>query len=264
MNRIAIVATHHKSGTVWMSHTFRRIGKALDIKTVNTVDMVGLGDAGRVPPLIFCSAPKDPERFPQFFDGEDVRIFHVIRDPRDVAISAMHYHLRSEEKWLHRADPELGGATYQASLAALKTERTRYEFEMRFATARTVKQMLDWNYARSGNFEGRYEELIRDTEGSYFLRAVTLLGFSSEEAQVCVRVFLRNAIFGGRAERKTDFAHVRSGEPEQWRHIFDRELGEAFLARYGDALVRLGYEKDDSWLESLPAARPELDRPPLP
>lgn len=78
---------------------------------------------------------------------------------------------------------------------------------------------------------------------------------------LCRRMFLRTAIFGGNAKRKQEGKATdgRSGEPEQWRTVFDRKLGETFLAQFGDALVKLGYEKDYSWLDSLPAHRPELD-----
>jgi len=266
MNRIAIVATHHKTGTVWMAHTFRMIGEALGITVANAARLHMLAPAERVPPLIFCAAPNDLTRFPEMFEGEEVRILHVIRDPRDVLISGMHYHLRAEEKWLKRPDPELGGKTYSEALGALATDRERYAFEMRHATARTVTQMLAWNYARAESFECRYEELIRDSEGKLFGRAALHMGFARDELAVCRKTFRRYAIFGGEAqsERKGRIAHVRSGEPEQWKGVFNRALGEAFQTAFGDALIRLGYEKDEAWLSALPGHNPGLDAPSLP
>lgn len=261
MNRIAVVATHHKAGTVWMNHTFRMIGEALGIRVVHTAAPPPLESAERTAPLIFCAAHADAGGYPGLFDDAEVRVLHLIRDPRDILISSMHYHCRADEKWLLRANPELGGRSYREALTALPTERERYAFEMAHSTATNLAELLDWNYGRANSFECRYEDLIRDTERRLFSRIAAHLGFSKEELPVCRRIFWRHAIFGGKAERKRQgkIAHVRSGEPEQWRSVFDRSLGEAFLAQFDDALVRLGYETDASWLDRLPGTRAELD-----
>ena len=262
MNRIAIIATHHKGGTVWMSQTFRTIAKRLNIKFLPTLAFAALPEADRTPPLILNASNAREGLLPGLFDREDVRIFHLIRDPRDILISSMHYHRKAKENWLLRANPDLGGRTYQDALNACTSERERYDFEMQNATARNIATLLEWNYKRSNTFECRYEDLIRDSESELFLRIVEHLGFTQKNERArCGRIFWQHAIFGGKAEFKKEgnFAHVRSGEPEQWRDVFDRKLGEAFLTQFGDALVKLGYEKDDAWLKSLPMRRPRLD-----
>jgi len=173
----------------------------------------------------------------------------------------MHYHQNAKENWLLRTSAEFGGQTYQAALNACASERERYDFEMRNATSKNIGNMLGWDCTRANSLECHYENLIRDTESQLFLRIAKHLGFSEDERPMCGRVFWRNAIFGGKAKVKEErtFAHIRSGEPEQWRGVFDRKLGEAFLAQFGDVLVKLGYEKDDSWLGGLPAKRGDLD-----
>lgn len=261
MNRIAVIATHHKSGTVWMNHTFRLIGEKLGIRFLPTLAFSAIPEAERVAPLMLSASNGREGMDTGLFDGEDVCIFHLIRDPRDVLISSMHYHLRADERWLLRADPQFGGRTYREAINALPTERARYIFEMQHSTSKNLRNMLDWDYNRPNSMECRYEDIIRDIESSLFLRVATHLGFSQEELPLCRRMFLRTAIFGGNAKRKDEgkVTHVRSGQPEQWRGIFDRSLGEGFLTRFGDTLVKLGYEKDDAWLDSLPEHRPELD-----
>jgi hypothetical protein len=266
MNRIAVIATHHKAGTVWMNHTFRTIAKKLDIRFLPTLGFMVLPEADRAPPLILSASNGREGVEPGLFDREDVRIFHLIRDPRDVLISSMHYHRRAKENWLLRTGDDFGGQTYQAALNARASDRERYDFEMRNATAKNVANMLGWDYDRASSFECRYEDLIRDTERKLFADIVRHLGFAKEEIPLCRRVFWKLAIFGGKADAREDaaIAHVRSGEPEQWRGVFDRRLGETFLAQFGDALIRLGYEKDDAWRDDLPEHRPELDAASVP
>ncbi|HTT98889.1 MAG TPA: sulfotransferase domain-containing protein [Rhizomicrobium sp.] len=260
MNTIAVVATHHKAGTVWMNATFRAIAEGLDIRFLSAMAFALLAEPERKPPLIL-TASHGNERHPGLFDREDVRIFHLIRDPRDLLISGMRYHRDAGEQWLLRAEQKFEGRTYREMLAACATERERYAFEMRNALTTTVAELSGWKYDRPNSLECRFEDLIRDTDRKMFSAIARHLGFSKEELPVCRRTFWRNAIFGGKAKRKADgkLAHVRSGEPEQWRAVFDRRLGEAFLAQFGDVLINLGYEKSDAWLESLPEVRPELD-----
>jgi len=266
MNRIAVIATHHKSGTVWMNHTFRMIGEKLGIRLVPTLVFTSLPEAERQPPLILSASGGREGLEPGLFDREDVRIFHLIRDPRDVLISGMHYHLRADEKWLLRPDPEFGGRTYRETLNALASKRERYDFEMRNGLSKNVAKVTAWDYGRANSLECRYEDLIRDTDQKLFSRIAAHLGFTKEEIPVCRRTFWRHAIFGGGAERRAEgkLKHVRSGEPEQWRDVFDRKMANAFLAQFGDALIRLGYEKDNAWIDTLPEHRPELDAAPVP
>lgn len=256
MKRCAIVATHHKTGTAWMSSTFKRICKVRKIRFVHMdIDPV-VAEGECAPPVVFFSGHANFRNYPWLRDS-DYPIFHLIRDPRDVVISGMHYHRKSKERWLHVPQDEFDGLTYQQKLNSLPDERTRLEFEMRNSAARTVASMLRWNYNDPRSYECKYEELIADVEGELFARICTHLGFGPKELIRCKGGFMRNSIFGEKKKRKGRTLHIRSGDPQQWPCAFNRELGKAFLAAFGDALVRLGYEQDDHWVDRLSEQKPD-------
>jgi hypothetical protein len=254
MDRRAIIATHHKTGTVWMASTFRGICRALDLPfalfTRGTVEAAGVGG----PSVLIDHHAIWYGAAASRWHREDDRVFHLVRDPRDVVISAMHYHRTAKEPWLHAPKDEFGGLSYRQKLDGFASDGERYLFEMSHSAGRTIAAMTNWNYERPECFECRYEDLIEDTDAALFTDALRHLGFQGKELNMGRRQFRRHAIFAGKAAKVADrrAAHVRSGATGQWRSVFDRALGEAFITRFGDALVRLGYERDDSWLQSLP------------
>jgi len=255
VDRCAVIATHHKTGSVWMTTTFRAICAKLDMPFVN----IGLEtkiEADRcIPPVAFSDSHASFRHCRWILNHENVRIFHLIRDPRDVVISGMHYHRTSSEKWLFTPRDKFGGETYQAKLNRLPTEHERYVFEMDFAGGNTIRRMAGWNYGKSNSFECRYEDLIRDFEGDLFVKIAAHLGYGEGELDLCRKTFWDLAIFGGKSRRRHEIRHVRSGETGQWQGVFDRSLGEEFVARFGDVLVRLGYEQDNMWVGRLPQTR---------
>jgi hypothetical protein len=48
-------------------------------------------------------------------------------------------------------------------------------------------------------------------------------------------------------------SHIRKGDVGDWRNYFTKRDGEIFLSETTDYLVKMGYEKDDKWLDSLPS-----------
>lgn len=261
MKRLAVIATHHKGGTVWMRRTFHHIAARLEIRFVRIRKDNIVPAKELVAPIIFCGRSDKFREYPNLLSNTSVRIFHLIRDPRDVVISGMHYHCTSKEAWLHTPSNIFGGESYQSQINSFPTDRGRYVFEMD-NRASAILKMLDWlDDGRSDCFECKYEDLIQDVEMDLFTKAATHLGFSGNELDVCRTAFWRNSLFGGHASKKHAIEHVRSGETKQWMSVFDKPLAEEFASRFGDVLIRLGYEIDNSWIGKLPSISSKLDLP---
>lgn len=191
---------------------------------------------------------------PGLLERRDVRILHVIRDPRDILISAMHYHKRASESWLHRPAPRYRGETYQRALRSKPTKFDQYVFEMENSTGCTLHGVRHWQYGRPNCFEARYEHLRQDTDFAYWRRILAFLGLDERQQERAVQRFWQNSLFGG----LTRFGnrHIRSGEVAQWTREFNVRLGYAFLERFPGLLQTLKYERDPRWILDLPLSEP--------
>jgi hypothetical protein len=161
----------------------------------------------------------------------------------------MHYHCHASEAWLHQSRKGLGGSTYQQKLNALPDQFSRYIFEMERSSKRVIRDMEKWNYQAGNSFECKYEELIADEQMELISRVLVHLGFEEEDLKTCLDIFWENSLFG--KLKGSQSHHIRSGALRQWPATFDSRLTAAFLERFPDALVRLGYEPDNSWADSV-------------
>jgi hypothetical protein len=249
VKNVAVIATHHKTGTVWMRSVFQRIAKSLKLKFVYVKELEGRGkDALIVPSIILA----DHSAFPNcrwILKHPETRIFHLIRDPRDVVVSAMHYHRTADEPWLHKPWRSFDGLTYQEKTNSLQDDHARYIFEMRYSARKTIRAMRKWNYKRTNSFEGRYEDLIADFEAETFTKILRHLGFDDHELESGRQIFQANSLFGMNAKDRRP--HIRSGEGQQWKSTFNPDLANEFIAQFGRVLIDLGYEPDNTWIGEL-------------
>jgi len=249
-----VVATHHKTGTVWMDSVFKAIAGDLKARYVNFRAEPGqLSDLGDGPFILF-SHDSVFDEYASLLDREDVKILHLIRDPRDVVISAMHYHKASRESWLHEPIPGYDNLTYQRALQKLPTKFEQYVFEMDNSSASTLRDMTNWHFGRANCFEARYEDLRQDTQLVTWRRIMAFLGLDAAEQAVGSRRFWQNSLFG--SFLRLGNRHVRSGAVAQWRREFTPELAAAFLKRFPDTLQSLGYETSDAWVLGLQQPAP--------
>ena len=255
--RVMGLGTHHKTGTVWMQRVFRSMGRTLDIPCAQvfrkTADEL-VPEVGRI--FLFSWSTRFHE---SILARPDARIMHIIRDPRDVLLSGMRYHQvcgEFGEKAIHMKRDDLGGRSYQEHICSLPNDEEKLLFEMRERHARTIGEMVAWDYTRANVIELRYEDLMQDRDAVAFTLHLRALGLTVPEAEAGGRIFWRKSLFGGLAkDTKRDDrvkTHVTSGKIAQWKTALPRRVAEIYAERHGQDLVTLGYETHPtSWLREL-------------
>lgn len=248
------IGTHHKTGTIWMRKVFRQVADDLQVPTMQCYRKKRLSDLPSEGPAVLLNWHTTfPEELVQ---RQDTRFIHIIRDPRDILLSGMRYHRTAglgNEKFLREKRDEWGGLNYQDFLNALPDDLARLEFEMRHKHHDTVQEMLEWSYDNPHAAELRYEDLINDTDCSLFRKTLEDLGVEGLDIDKIVDIYWQNSLFGGLAaeENREDIVarHIKSGKAAQWVTKLPREIAEIYVQEYGDALKKLGYAKDDSWVD---------------
>jgi hypothetical protein len=207
-----------------------------------------------------------------------LRAFHVVRDPRDVVVSAYFSHLHSHptQEW-----PEL--LEHRRALGRLSPEEGLL-LEMKFRE-RQMQEMYSWNYQRSDVLELRMEDLVvrpysqalrifsfldlldeRDLTPPRRLRWLLAKALRRVERDTPLRVGWRprripaERLLGvvwehdfakkakGRQQGQEDRkSHYRKGVAGDWRNHFQSRHVAFFKERYGDLLLKLGYERDADW-----------------
>lgn len=211
-----------------------------------------------------------------------VRGFHLVRDPRDIVVSAYFSHRNSHPTG---AWPELV-AHRDALRGCSKEEGLFLELDFR---AQQFQEMRSWrDHEPAPNVRlVRMEELTADP----YRGALDLMSFlglvdegryspSKRVFYLFCKVFRRLEFFTGQrvrfpiapgrlpAERllgivwENDFqrkaggrkpgqedpnSHYRKGVPGDWRHHFTAEHVRVFKERYGDLVLDYGYETSDTW-----------------
>ncbi len=190
----------------------------------------------------------------------DARIVHIVRDGRDVAVSAIHH------RWnQHGSDPEVI-ARNPAEFAIRDDYRASPEQFLAagrslFGEAGPERQARVWaEQTEAARAEGRklgagryaevtYESLLDD--GAPTL--LQLFGFLGAEASVAVaeRCLRANDFRRGSAGREPgtedSTAFLRSGVAGDWQRVFTANDKDVFKRVAGATLIALGYARDSDW-----------------
>jgi len=182
-------------------------------------------------------------------DVSSYRGSHVIRDPRDLLISAYFYHLRTDEEWCAKPNPVNrtlpADVSYQQHLRRLDLEQGLL-FELKNVSGANITRMAQWDYADPNILELRFEDIL-GAEAATFQQLFECYGFASalvkQAAGIADRLALNNADPGS-AVRK----HARAGSRiGQWRDYFTPAIERTFKLRFGEALMKLGYCDSLNW-----------------
>ncbi len=179
----------------------------------------------------------------------------MFRDGRDVAVSAYHHFLFENE--LHNA-PLVARVRRQVSFDDYGNVRKNLpafiEFLFtdnqtpRFNWADFVRDWLD----RKAVFV-KYEELLEDTPQALSRTLFELTGEAPDPQrmdEVAQRFSFRNQSKRRPGqERKNSF--LRKGIAGDWKNHFSAEACRVFCRFAGPELIRLGYERDDTWVKTV-------------
>lgn len=274
---------HHKGATDWINSIIAQVCNELRLRfeVVHYPEMFG-GDLKKFVEenkIDFLSYDNADHEYVKPL-GE-LRGFHIVRDPRDICVSAYYSHLYSHG---------IGGrvtAEQRKTLQELpKTDGLLYEMRCR---EQQYKEMNGWNYALPNVLEMRMEQL---TQNPYKNLAdiLSFLGLVDETPYTVKKRFsydfyrgLRRvedrskkeiSIFsapkqlpverllgiiwenefskkaGGRKPGEENVkSHYRKGTPGDWENHFEAVHYDYFHEHYNDVLLKLGYEQDSSWVK---------------
>lgn len=216
--------------------------------------------------------------------GDAIRGFHVIRDPRDILVSAYFSHRNSHPT---EGLPHL--AAHRDRLQSVSKSEGLL-LEMEFSSAE-LDALADWDYDTPAILEVKMETLtvhpyqtfleifehldLMDWEGQPLMHQkakvfaqTSLNRLSTRHPWLAplrrpLRVtgdMLFGRIYDDRFEKKSggrrvgksnQNSHYRKGKAGDWRNHFEPLHAKAFLDRFGDLLVRTGYEPDATWATTL-------------
>ena len=291
---------HHKCASTWIDGIMHSVVDEIGLEYVGVHDVLTPSAVG-----LLAETPDTPVRFERsdlrdYVDRRGAqfvtchtadrlqadilnpsRAFHVIRDPRDIIVSAYFSHRDSHATALW---PRL--EKHREALRAVP-ESEGLHLEMAFSAVE-LQQIGDWNYKNEAVLELKMEELIAHPYDG-FVRIFRHLGLLLDEEPVRsteqLRVFMTRllnrfakrrslgriarsmpatgeivlgAVYAQRFETQTrgrargvedTTSHYRKGIAGDWLNHFKREHAEAFNGRFGDLLVRLGYEDSAEWFD---------------
>ena len=258
---------YHKVGTVLLSKVFRQISEARNWKLQSL-----LGKQTQLPQdtdvILLGHSLIDLDNITTPFIG-----IHIIRDPRDIIVSGYLYHRRTSEKWCvnsdfsltspilfpkipysqeHRSEEwkikyleSLRGMSYQENLLSM-SQGEGLLFEMNNYGAWTIESMMNWNYDRNNILEIKFENLMHDFDDTFRL-IFEFLKFSRSEIKAGSSIASEHDLGRKSAQDIEKMEHVSSTKTTKWKDYFEPDHKEKFINKFGNVLVDLGYEKNNSW-----------------
>lgn len=235
---------HHKCATTWISslakELCRRLGLTYDSSwDYPEIDPIPYMKSKSVDFLSLTNASaknisKDP----------DFRSFHVIRDPRDLIVSAYYSHLFSHNvnnDWVLPLREKLSSLSKKEGLLLEISHSQRF-----------ISAIQQWNFDNPNILEIKMEDMILDplrVMGSSF-SFLGLLGDGGIPFDQFKELLERRSFekITGRVQgAENRHHHYRKGVAGDWKNHFTDMHCRRFKEIYGDILIKLGYESNNHW-----------------
>jgi len=169
------------------------------------------------------------------------RGIHVMRDPRDMIVSSYHYHLWTNELWVHV--PDDNGQTYQEKLqAADKTEGLFMTIRHFIYFSRATLE--NWDLDDPDILEVPYDALMGEDRTKLYDEIFSFLGLTGRAHELGVR--LMHLFEAGKRSKisstaPNERAHIRSGRSGQWKDELEAEHIAFINQELGHILDKFGY-----------------------
>ncbi|MCP4213181.1 MAG: sulfotransferase domain-containing protein [bacterium] len=176
-----------------------------------------------------------------------IKGFHVVRDPRDICISAYFSHRYSHSTTVKYSDHI---AQLREKLAGVSIDEGLM-LEMDFL-AHVYGHMEKWDYSLPNILELKFENLA-NAPYRVLLEVFDFLGLIP--GRISGPRFLEiiyekrfDKMSGGRQIGEENAqSHYRKGIVGDWKNYFKEQHRTVFKERFNPLLVKLGYETDDRW-----------------
>lgn len=276
---------HHKCATGWIDTILMDVCYAMGLRMrivhlprefASHGSLANLAKDARVEFLSYTNADVRHMRGLEFH-----RAFHVVRDPRDIVVSAYFSH-----KKVHGLYPEI--VEHRKRLESMSKDDGLFA-EIDFS-AKEFEELDLWDYAHPNVLEVKMEELTA-APFEWFTRIFRFLEmidnelepvgaadrvllsanrlvyrgrrvlpglerhalkpvarFTSERLSRTLSKLSFSRLAGGRARGREDTnSHYRKGVPGDWANHFTPAHKAYFKERYGDLLIKLDYEDNYDW-----------------
>lgn len=261
---------HHKCATNWYVRVIQDCCAAIDMPTSRFNNWLLFEKEARRQAAGYYrdflhNAQRSGSRFLCITDSDNAMLqntpfnkgFHVVRDPRDIIVSAYFSHIKT-----HGIDFLPGMEQNREALRTMSKEEGLH-CVMSFLEP-LMDDMRKWE-GHPDILELKTENVTTNPEEE-FKKIFSFLGllppslsshFNHDDERERLTLDILNhaldknsfkKLSGGRAagDENTN-SHYRKGTPGDWINHFNDGHVKAFKAKYNDLLIKLGYEHDPNW-----------------